>query len=131
MSGSPGANNNNNNSTANNNEQQSGQNANSNTGKFASASLSAQFSSKNFSTADNFASSLLSAFGLATAAAPPPSTTNQSTNNTNTTTTNTTASAGSNNQNQQGQLHRSRISQLFVPISMNRSRRLIIRRSSG
>lgn len=85
--------------------------------------------------AENFTSSLLSAFGLATgghAAAPaPPTTNNQSRNNTNTTTTSTTASAGAQNPNQEGQLPRSRISQLFVPISMNRSRRVIIRRSSG
>lgn len=136
---SAGSNNNNNNSTNNNNNDQSGgQNApnnNMNNGELMSAGWSYAWWRLNYSTADNFASSLLSAFGLATASAPPPpppaTTNNQSSNNTNTTTTNTTASAGSNNQNQQGQLPRSRIPQLFVPISMNRSRRVIVRRSSG
>ena len=82
-----------------------------------------------FQKAENFTSSLLSAFGIATQS--PPASNNQSRNNTNTTTTNTTASAGSQSTNQEGQLPRSRISQLFVPISMNRSRRVIFRRSSG
>jgi hypothetical protein len=52
-----------------------------------------------------------------------------SSSGTNTTNNQTTASSGANNQ--QGQLPRTRISQLFVPISMNRSRRVIFRRSSG
>lgn len=52
-----------------------------------------------------------------------------SSSGTNTTNNQTTASNGANNQ--QGQLPRTRISQLFVPISMNRSRRVIFRRSSG
>lgn len=90
---------------------------------------------------ENLASSFLSAFGLAQNAQsqqPPPSASAQaapaaSSNNSsmNTSTTNTTTTANSSNQ-QQGQLPRSsRISQLFVPISMNRSRRVILRRSSG
>jgi hypothetical protein len=55
------------------------------------------------------------------------STASSGTNTTNNQTT--AASTGANNQ--QGQLPRTRISQLFVPISMNRSRRVIFRRSSG
>ncbi|KAG5677245.1 hypothetical protein PVAND_007017 [Polypedilum vanderplanki] len=83
---------------------------------------------------ESLASSLLSAIGLAQS-----STTQQTTNNSsnagNTATTNTTTTANATSaapNQQQGQLNRSsRISQLFVPISMNRSRRVILRRSSG
>lgn len=123
-------NNNNNPSTANNNTEQAQQNAsNAANGGFKKTNNFENFFNFLFSTAENFTSSLLSAFGIATQA--PPVTNNQSRNNTNTTTTNTTASAGSQSTNQEGQLPRSRISQLFVPISMNRSRRVIFRRSSG
>lgn len=83
--------------------------------------------------------SLFSAFGIPQPspaqqqAAPPTQNVNPlnstSSSGTNTTNNQTTASNGANNQ--QGQLPRTRISQLFVPISMNRSRRVIFRRSSG
>ena len=86
--------------------------------------------------------SLFSAFGIpqpsqaqqpTAAAAAPTQNVNPlnstSSSGTNTTNNQTTASNGANNQ--QGQLPRTRISQLFVPISMNRSRRVIFRRSSG
>jgi len=82
--------------------------------------------------------SLFSAFGIpqpspaqqqATAPTQNVNPLNSTSSGTNTTNNQTTASSGANNQ--QGQLPRTRISQLFVPISMNRSRRVIFRRSSG
>lgn len=65
------------------------------------------------------------------AADQPPNSVN---NQTNTSTTTTSSTSGGNAANQQqGQLPRStsRISQLFVPIPMNRTRRVIFRRTPG
>jgi len=110
----------------------------------------AQQISQLFPLLESIASQLFSAFGIAQPQAASGNNNNnnnsssnntastQSTNNgnstatTNTSTTTASTGNGNNNQNnQQGQFPRSRISQLFIPIPMNRSRRVIIRRPSG
>lgn len=100
-----------------------------------------------FVTLETLASSLISVLGLGQGAqqnlqqhqqqqsATTDSPISSGNNQTNTNTTNTTTSTGSGGTTnpQQGQFPRtSRISQLFVPIPMNRSsRRVILRRTSG
>lgn len=94
-----------------------------------------------FLSIETLASSLISVLGLGQGAqhnlqqsATTDSANSAGNNQTNTNTTNTTTStaSGGTTNPQQGQFPRtSRISQLFVPIPMNRSRRVIFRRTSG